>query len=82
MQKSRPDTSIKSWLFTVLRNIWINRLRQSRTTLFFDKGLTDAAVGAGDQDCLLGDIHNVPLSGVWIDRSHRSLDELGASPDN
>ena len=26
-----PDSNIKSWLFTILRNIWLNQLRQSRT---------------------------------------------------
>ena len=26
----RPDSNIKSWLFTILRNIWLNELRQSR----------------------------------------------------
>jgi RNA polymerase sigma-70 factor (ECF subfamily) len=33
MQKLRPDSNIKSWLFTILRNIWLTKLRQSRTTL-------------------------------------------------
>jgi len=31
MQRLRPDSNIKSWLFTILRNIWLNQLRQSRT---------------------------------------------------
>jgi RNA polymerase sigma-70 factor, ECF subfamily len=30
MQRLRPDSNIKSWLFTILRNIWLNQLRQSR----------------------------------------------------
>jgi len=33
MQELRPDSNIKSWLFTIWRNIWLNQLRQSRTTL-------------------------------------------------
>jgi RNA polymerase sigma-70 factor (ECF subfamily) len=28
----RADGSAKSWLFTILRNIWLNRLRHRRTT--------------------------------------------------
>jgi RNA polymerase sigma-70 factor, ECF subfamily len=28
----RADGSVKSWLFTILRNIWLNQLRQRRTT--------------------------------------------------
>ena len=30
MQRLRPDSNIKSWLLTILRNIWLNQLRQSR----------------------------------------------------
>jgi RNA polymerase sigma-70 factor (ECF subfamily) len=29
----RPDSNVKSWLFTILRNIWLNQLRQRRTAL-------------------------------------------------
>jgi RNA polymerase sigma-70 factor (ECF subfamily) len=29
----REDSNIKSWLFTILRNIWLNQLRQPRVTL-------------------------------------------------
>ena len=32
-QRLRPDSNIKSWLFTILRNIWLNHLRQSRRAL-------------------------------------------------
>jgi RNA polymerase sigma-70 factor (ECF subfamily) len=31
MQRLWPDSNIKSWLFTILRNIWFNQLRQWRT---------------------------------------------------
>lgn len=31
MDKLRPDSNAKSWLFTILRNIWFNQLRQCRT---------------------------------------------------
>jgi RNA polymerase sigma-70 factor, ECF subfamily len=30
MERLRPDSNVKSWLFTILRNIWLNQLRQSR----------------------------------------------------
>jgi len=26
----RPDSNVKSWLFTILRNIWLNQLRRRR----------------------------------------------------
>jgi RNA polymerase sigma-70 factor (ECF subfamily) len=31
MERLRPDSNVKSWLFTILRNIWFNQLRQRRT---------------------------------------------------
>ena len=31
MGRLRPDSNVKSWLFTILRNIWFNQLRQWRT---------------------------------------------------
>lgn len=40
-QRLRPDSNIKSWLFTILRNIWFNHLRQSRRAL----ELVDSDVG-------------------------------------
>ena len=31
MDRLRADGNVKSWLFTILRNIWLNQLRQRRT---------------------------------------------------
>src|SRR5580692_8362894 len=30
-QSLRPDSNVKSWLFTILRNIWLNQLRHKRS---------------------------------------------------
>jgi RNA polymerase sigma-70 factor, ECF subfamily len=30
MERLRPDSNVKSWLFTILRNSWLNQVRQSR----------------------------------------------------
>ena len=30
-ERLRPDSNVKSWLFTILRNIWLNQLRQRKT---------------------------------------------------
>jgi RNA polymerase sigma-70 factor (ECF subfamily) len=30
MERLRPDSNVKSWLFTILRNIWFNQLRRWR----------------------------------------------------
>ena len=31
MERLKPESNIKSWLFTILRNIWLNQLRQRKT---------------------------------------------------
>ena len=31
MQRLRPESNVKSWLFTILRHVWLNQLRQLRT---------------------------------------------------
>jgi RNA polymerase sigma-70 factor (ECF subfamily) len=32
-ERLREDSNVKSWLFTILRNIWLNQLRRSKTAL-------------------------------------------------
>jgi RNA polymerase sigma-70 factor (ECF subfamily) len=31
-QSLRADSNVKAWLFTILRNIWLNQVRRTRTT--------------------------------------------------
>jgi RNA polymerase sigma-70 factor, ECF subfamily len=31
LERLRPDSNVKGWLFTILRNIWLNRVRHLRT---------------------------------------------------
>jgi RNA polymerase sigma-70 factor, ECF subfamily len=44
MGRLRSDSNIKSWLFTILRNIWLNQVRQSQNaqTVELDADGTDA----------------------------------------
>lgn len=46
MERLRPDSNIKSWLFTILRNIWLNQLRQLRAV----PEAFDGDVGEDDAD--------------------------------
>jgi|SRR5215469_3848880 len=49
LERLRPDSNIKSWLFTILRNIWLNQLRQSRAVPeAFDNASEDHANGLAD----------------------------------
>jgi len=48
-QSLRPSSNVKSWLFTILRNVWLNQLRHERAApqiveLDADEGIEDVAV--------------------------------------
>ncbi|MBB6146428.1 RNA polymerase sigma-70 factor (ECF subfamily) [Silvibacterium bohemicum] len=40
----RADSNLKSWLFTILRNIWLNQLRQKRSASNFAELDTDESI--------------------------------------
>ena len=49
----RPDSNVKSWLFTILRNIWLNHLRHERAgpklaELDSDENLADVSIAASE----------------------------------
>jgi RNA polymerase sigma-70 factor, ECF subfamily len=49
----RPDSNIKSWLFTILRNIWLNHLRHERSgpkiaELDSDENLADLSIATSE----------------------------------
>ena len=51
VESLRPDSNVKSWLFTILRNIWFNRLRRRRAApkmveLDGDESIAEIAVEA------------------------------------
>jgi RNA polymerase sigma-70 factor, ECF subfamily len=59
----RADSNVKSWLFTILRNIWLNQLRQRRTApdlveLDADKNRANEPADAA-QDPLTGYVNTV-----------------------
>jgi RNA polymerase sigma-70 factor, ECF subfamily len=55
MERLRPDSNAKSWLFTILRNIWLNELRHRRTApqmVELDPDANSANQADGAQDPL------------------------------
>jgi RNA polymerase sigma-70 factor (ECF subfamily) len=49
----RPDSNVKSWLFTILRNIWLNQLRHERAgpkiaELDSDVNLADVSIATSE----------------------------------
>jgi RNA polymerase sigma-70 factor, ECF subfamily len=63
IDRLRADGSVKSWLFTILRNIWLNQVRQRRTApdlVELDADKKDANEPAdADQDPLTGYVNRV-----------------------
>jgi RNA polymerase sigma-70 factor (ECF subfamily) len=49
----RPDSNVKGWLFTILRNVWLNQLRHERAgpkiaELDSDENLADVSVATSE----------------------------------
>src|ERR1700732_23914 len=49
----RPDSNVKSWLFTIMRNIWLNQLRHERAgpkiaKLDSDENLADVSIAISE----------------------------------
>jgi RNA polymerase sigma-70 factor, ECF subfamily len=56
----RPDSNHKSWLFTILRNIWLNELRKRRwTTQTLDSEFDGAAPSIPASACCDPHLHYV-----------------------
>jgi RNA polymerase sigma-70 factor, ECF subfamily len=75
MGRLRPDSNVKSWLFTILRNIWLNQLRQRKPVLDVsdldsnDYGL-DRASGPSK------DPHEAYVSDVEREQVRRAIEQL------
>jgi len=75
IERLRPDSNIKSWLFTILRNIWLNQLRQSRTAgevveLDLDENGANQAVDTAK------DPYAAYVSNVERDQVRRAIEQL------
>jgi RNA polymerase sigma-70 factor (ECF subfamily) len=72
--KLRGDNNIKSWMFTILRNIWLNQLRRERSS----PGLTerDCAEMMGLAGGLQDDPHQQLMQKVETERVREAIHQL------
>jgi RNA polymerase sigma-70 factor, ECF subfamily len=64
----RPDSNVKSWLFTILRNIWLNQLRHERAgpklaELDSDENLADVSIATSEDP---HDLYVRNLQREWV----------------
>jgi RNA polymerase sigma-70 factor (ECF subfamily) len=77
IENLRPDGNVKSWLFTILRNIWLNQLRQQRTApkmveLDVDESTAEIAVEPSK------DPHALYVSKVEREQVREAIQQLSA----
>jgi len=77
VENLRPDSNVKSWLFTILRNIWLNQLRQRRAApkiveLDADESTLGMAVEASQ------DPHALYVTKVERDQVREAIQQLSS----
>src|SRR5215475_8027821 len=71
----RPDSNVKSWLFTILRNIWLNELRRGRSA----PAMVELAMDATDSYSVAGtstDPHAFYVSKTERERVRAAIEQL------
>ena len=71
----RPDSNVKSWLFTILRNIWFNQLRRRRIApkvveLDMEDGPSQNAIAVSE------DTHSIYVSKVEHRQVREAIEQL------
>ena len=69
----REQSNVKGWLFTILRNIWLNQVRRTRSVQIELGADTN---GAGDPADAAQDPHAVYVSGVEQERVQAAVQQL------
>jgi RNA polymerase sigma-70 factor (ECF subfamily) len=77
MGRLRPGSNMKAWLFTILRNAWLNQLRKSRNgprmvDIEVDDGVTNSMVEPSK------DSHDLYVSKVQTEQVRAAIQELPA----
>jgi RNA polymerase sigma-70 factor (ECF subfamily) len=71
----RPDSNMKSWLFTILRNIWLNQLRKVRN----GPRMVEMDAGNGVADCVAEsskNSHDLYVSKMETEQIRAAFQEL------
>jgi RNA polymerase sigma-70 factor, ECF subfamily len=71
----RPDGNVKSWLFTILRNIWLNQVRHRRTVPEMAELDSDGSVAIEPVDGGK-DPHEVYVSGIERQQVREAIQQL------
>jgi RNA polymerase sigma-70 factor (ECF subfamily) len=71
----RPDSNVKAWLFTILRNLWLNELRKRRT------GPAIVPIEAAEQTSHVEDENSLDPHAAHVraldqERVRRAIDQL------
>jgi RNA polymerase sigma-70 factor (ECF subfamily) len=77
MRRLREGSNVKGWLFAILRNIWINRLRKRRN----DPQMIEIDVGIGIANNIIEpskDSHDVYVSKLEIEQVRAAIHQLPA----
>jgi RNA polymerase sigma-70 factor (ECF subfamily) len=74
-EKLRPDSNVKGWLFTILRNIWLNQLRKWRN----GPRMVEIGVGNGVANSVVDpskDSHDLYVTKVETEHVRAAIQEL------
>jgi RNA polymerase sigma-70 factor, ECF subfamily len=71
----RPDGNVKSWLFTILRNIWLNQVRHRRTVPEMAEVDSDGSAANEPVDGRK-DPHEVYVSGIEREQVREAIQQL------
>jgi RNA polymerase sigma-70 factor (ECF subfamily) len=73
VSRLRPDSNIKGWLFTILRNVWLNQLRKRRSGHQFADVNVEAAA---DLTALTKNSHDLYVTKLEKEQVQAALQQL------
>jgi RNA polymerase sigma-70 factor, ECF subfamily len=77
MGRLRPGSNVKGWLFTILRNVWLNELRQRRKAPeSVDIETDDRTLHAADENTMSP--HDAYVSGIERGEVRKAIEQLPA----